>query len=199
MTLIELLVVMAIVAVLAGLVLVVVQRSREMSRRAQCQNHLHQLVAAQQHFVDVKKRNPLPPVPDVASGWSIELLPFLEAEITRDHILASPELTLDMRSPQLAVRPTILSCPSAYEGDSTIEGIPAAHYAMLVRDDKRQLVWFGDVPIDFRLPWASGPEPFADDPREHPYRRDSKFRGPHGGGFYASGGSRHNVWFIPGN
>jgi prepilin-type N-terminal cleavage/methylation domain-containing protein/prepilin-type processing-associated H-X9-DG protein len=89
-TLIELLVVIAIIAVLMGLLLSAVQSSRNAAARAQCQNHLRQVVLALHQHHDQNGR--LPPGhrsfgnPDRMpfSGWTLSILPFVEQSAVAD-------------------------------------------------------------------------------------------------------------------
>jgi len=81
-TLIELLVVIAIIAILVALLLPAVQAVREAARRAQCQDHLHNIVIATHNYLGAQ--NCMPPSGCFGTGgggqWSIHarVLPYSE-------------------------------------------------------------------------------------------------------------------------
>jgi hypothetical protein len=81
-----------------------------------------------------------------------------------DHLLASPSLAGRL-SPLARRRPAVLTCPAAYEGDSTIPTIPTSHYVFDAdreyrhRNRTRKFSWFlRDASTSLREPWVASPE-----------------------------------------
>jgi prepilin-type N-terminal cleavage/methylation domain-containing protein len=160
-TLIEMLVVLAIVVVLFGLLLRAVYYSREAGRRMGCQGNLHQVSMAMSHFVNAKGRLPNRPVAGSMSGWAIEILPFLEETALSDGLSGLPPIDSPAALALAAPRPAIMRCPSGYDGDSDILGVPASHYtAQLQRDVRADRCWWSimDLPTDSRVDWVTSPE-----------------------------------------
>lgn len=94
-TLVELLVAVAIIAVLMGLLLAAVQRSREQANRASCQNNLKQIGVALQNYYSVHSVFPPGYVSSFDAmgndtgpgwGWAAKALPFLEQIALYDQI-----------------------------------------------------------------------------------------------------------------
>jgi type II secretory pathway pseudopilin PulG len=76
---IEMIVVLAIIGLLLGLLLPAVNYAREAARRAACQENLHQLAIALDHFVEVRKKLPDPAENGLIGGWAIAMCPSILA------------------------------------------------------------------------------------------------------------------------
>ena len=78
---------------------------------------------------------PDPALPDHAGGWAIAILPFLEEQILWEHLTNGPTTQSVIEVSQR--RPRIMTCPVAFEGDSSITGVPPSHYSMSVFVDRK--------------------------------------------------------------
>ncbi len=129
-TLIELLVVIAIIAILIALLVPAVQKVREASNRATCQNNLKQLGLAMHNNADIIKMLPSGGwgwswigVPDRGSdfrqpgGWLYNVLPFIEQENVRKmgSGKTGAALTNDMIA-MLQMPISTLNCPTRRHG-----------------------------------------------------------------------------------
>jgi prepilin-type N-terminal cleavage/methylation domain-containing protein len=175
LTLIELLVVLAILAILIALLLPALMRAREAARRTVCENNLRQLSVAMRGYTHAYRHLPKRPESGQAGGWSVAILSFMEQTTLEKEIMRNPSLKPGEISPGAFRRPTVMRCPTALDGESTIPRMPVAHY-VLATDSNREYWRLGDAPRDFHEPWIVGPE--------FPYDGWENQTGPHDGGFH---------------
>ncbi len=121
-TLIEVLVVIGIVGILVSLILPAVQAAREAMRRAQCQNHLHQIGLALANYHSAFGHLPAAAIrpPDLEDNgrdqpratWAIAILPMMELGTLHEKYDATQDTTSEANK---EFRETIVSayrCPS---------------------------------------------------------------------------------------
>jgi len=194
-TLIETLVVIAIIGLLLALLFPALLASREGARRATCASNLHQLDVAMTHFIDARHKFPEVRPPEAIGGWAIELLPFMEDDNLADGLSGHPPLDPLVLLELARMRPEIMICPSAYDGDSTIATVPVSHYTAVFdrrRNFKHARWWIGELTTDARMPWVTSPELAVGGPAD---------RAPHNGGYHivrGTGAAAHGVWLMPG-
>jgi prepilin-type N-terminal cleavage/methylation domain-containing protein len=176
-TLIELLVVLFIISVLVGLLMPAVQHARESARQATCKNNLRQLSLAMHGCMEFRNKIPAPAPPDSVGGWAVAILPFLEQRAMADDFKNHPSLKSGEISTFATQRPLIMTCPSAYDGQSDIPPIPVANYILIFGSGKKEW-WLGDAPWKYTAAWCVGPVM----PRDYIINN----KGPHNGGFHVT-------------
>jgi prepilin-type N-terminal cleavage/methylation domain-containing protein len=120
-TLIELLVVIAIMAVLVGLLLPAVQRTRETAARLQCKNNMKQIGVALHNFNARFKHFPPGYQTAVADdnsdlgpgwGWATFLLPDMDGNIVNQQIFYSLQISDPVNAKVRLLSIPIFVCPS---------------------------------------------------------------------------------------
>ncbi len=152
-TLVELIVVLAIIAIVLGLLLPAVQRARERARETACCNNMNQMRTAMGHLLSIRKKLPDPAPPDAAGGWAVAILPFLDEKTLWEQLANNP--SVESVVAVSSRRPLVMTCPVAWEGDSSIRGIPASHYSLDFNARYAGFAGFRDVPLSCRIPVGS--------------------------------------------
>jgi prepilin-type N-terminal cleavage/methylation domain-containing protein/prepilin-type processing-associated H-X9-DG protein len=127
-TLVELLVVIAIIGVLVALLLPAVQAARESSRRAQCQNNLHQVGIAIHNFHDTQHHLPSSVRPFAAytirAGAFILMLPYIERQDLWDLYDTSLNWSDPQNAPVTSKRVPTYECPSSPKHGGLLDHAP---------------------------------------------------------------------------
>jgi prepilin-type N-terminal cleavage/methylation domain-containing protein len=148
-TLVETLVVMAIIGFILAMVLSVLHSSVVGARVKECQNNRHQIQIARYHFQSNYKKVKAPPLvatKGLVSGWSYELLPYLEEKAVFDPLKRNMPL---IDAPKFASkRPKVMSCPLNSANKSTLFDFEAAHFSRHTVNES-----FSDASFNEIRPW----------------------------------------------
>lgn len=134
-TLIELLVVIAVIAILVALLLPAVQQVREAARKAQCQDHLHNIGIALHSYHGSHKTLPMGSYVStgLSWGWAIYVFPFMERTNEYKSVeFSTPDCGTVVKALQAAGSPDpssqaieVLICPSDPNGDRQLLSGPS--------------------------------------------------------------------------
>ncbi len=186
-SMVELMVVLAIISIMLGLLLPAVHTVRERARETVCKNNLYQLNLALAHFAESQKRLPKPALPGRVSGWTIEVLPYIEQRNLKEAVPGG--LPIANVTPQFFRPPAIFRCPRRTVLDDTSDDrLWPGHY-VFIPGPGRESFALSDSPVDFVVPWLNGPE--------MSYASLRTSLGPHSGGFHTSNGFQQGVGFVP--
>lgn len=123
----------AIATVLIALLLPSVHFARESARRVQCENNLRQIgVALHQHHDNFGQLPPgwmLREGADIANGWAMSILPWLEQCALRDRVSAAMSAGAGAVNLRITETPSVFLCPSDF----------AEPLFLLFEDDENQI------------------------------------------------------------
>ena len=177
-TIVELIIVLAIIAILGLIAVPAIQSAREAARKTVCSNNVKQLSLALSQYSEVAG---IPPFNEsgTISGWSIEILPFIDQSNQKEALSIGGPLQSLPRS--LYRQPPTFRCPTQssirIESD---DSIASAHYVLIAKPQKKRETYsIAEAPVTLNRPWVVSPEIES---------FDGLNPGPHNGGyFYASG------------
>jgi prepilin-type N-terminal cleavage/methylation domain-containing protein len=171
-SLVELMVVLTIIAAAMAMMLPAVQHVRQRARGTACKNNHHQMNLAIQQYLEAHKKLPPAPVKDLVSGWTIEILPFLELGNLRNAV--PPGTPLSKVPSNLGRLPHILRCPVQSYAASSVPGLERTHYVYVSLEGRKSYLILDATEEYTKLPFLAGPE--------MPYETASQMKSPHDDG-----------------
>ena len=132
-TLVELLVVLAIIGILVTLLMPAVQSARTASLRTVCTNNKRQLDLGMDMYAD-SHGGSWPPAPrdPYPSGWTYEVLPFIEEATVKDGLDVAQAVSSQANTAVARTRSPMLRCAFAPNRDSAVATVAPADYVLVV-------------------------------------------------------------------
>ena len=184
-TIVELVAVLAIIFILGLIAIPAVQSAREAARKTVCKNNVKQLNLALSQCGETAGI-PAFNVNGTISGWSIEILPFIDQANLKE---ALPVDGLLQSLPKSQFRPpSIFRCPTQSSArNESADSIAPAHYVLIAEPvEKRKIYSIAEAPITLNKPWVTSPEVASFDDLQP---------GPHNDGYFYAHGFQHDVQY----
>ena len=165
-SLVELLVCLAIIGLMISMLMPAIHAVRMSSQRTVCVNHKSQINLALQMYTDSHKAYPPPPRPGYPSGWTVEILPFMEEGALQTNLVAGQPITAAVNATAARSRPPLYRCAFASTWRaSEVSGILPSDFVAVVSETKPGSRTYRDTsfsivhaPETNTLPWPVAAE-----------------------------------------
>ena len=112
-SLVELLVCLAIIGLMISMLMPAIHAVRMSSQRTVCVNHKRQIGLAMEMYADANKAYPPAPRPGYPSGWTVEILSFMEEGALQTNLVAGQPITAAVNATAARSRPPLYRCAFA--------------------------------------------------------------------------------------
>lgn len=167
-SLVELLVCLGIIGVMISMLMPAIHSARMASQRTVCINHKSQLGLAMAMYADAHAGNVPGPRTDAPSGWTWEILPFMEEQALQSAFDVSQRWDSAVNAAAARSRPPLYRCAFAPTWRSSlVKGVAPADFVLVVHEEKpgsrhrRSFSWrvvHARETADIPLPWSAGVE-----------------------------------------
>lgn len=137
-SLVELLVCLGIIGVMVSMLMPAIHAVRVSSQRTVCVNHKSQLSLAMGMYADAHKSLPPAPRPPFPSGWTWEILPFMEEGALQATFDRTQPMTAAVNVAAGKVRPPLLRCAFAPTWRSSdVKGVVPTDFVAVASETKK--------------------------------------------------------------
>lgn len=136
-SLVELLVCLAIIGLMISMLMPAIHAVRMSSQRTVCVNHKSQINLALRMYADANKALPPPPRPGYPSGWTWEILSFMEEGAMQSSLVPGQPITAAGNASAARSRPPLYRCAFASSWRSSdVAGILPSDFLAVVSESK---------------------------------------------------------------
>ena len=136
-SLVELLVCLAIIGLMISMLMPAIHAVRMSSQRTVCVNHKSQINLSLQMYADANKALPPPPRPGFPSGWTWEILPFMEEGAMQATLEPGQPIGAAVNATAARSRPPLYRCAFASSWRSSdVAGVLPSDFLAVVSESK---------------------------------------------------------------